>query len=268
MESVRPTLAIVPNFLRTREELEVVLRCLVSLWTTTDSANTVVMVVDDCSPAQDLVDELEIAIHELGFMLHRRPENGGFAKAVNVGLERALDAEADAVLVNADLEFFQHGWLDHMRTRDDSQGRPAAVVGAKLLYPSGLIQHAGIYFSLLKRDWGHRFQYGPADLVEAQVPYRCPVTAALQFIRWETLASVGLYDEGYRMIFEDVDYCLRVFEAGLECVYEPAASAYHLEKYFRSKPSPTIKEWTDTSIERLWSRWGRTNLAPYAPEVL
>ena len=41
------------------------------------------------------------------------------------------------------------------------------------------------------------------------------MTAALQLIRWETLDQVGLYDEGYRLCFEDVDYCLRVFEAGL-----------------------------------------------------
>lgn len=268
MPADRPTLAVVPVYLREAEELDVVLRCLVSLWTSTDSADTVAMIVDDGSPATELVDQLEVAVGELGYMLHRQPENGGFSRAVNVGLQRALDAEADAVLVNADIEFFQHGWLDHMRARLDTQKQPAAVVGARLLYPTGLIQHGGIYFSLLKRDWFHRFHFGPGDLDQAQVPFRCPVTAALQFIRWETLDQVGLYDEGYRMCFEDVDYCLRVFEAGLECIYEPAAAAYHLEKYFRSKPSPTIQQWTEASTQRLWSRWGDTDLSQFIPEVL
>ena len=87
----------------------------------------------------------------------------------------------------------------------------------------------------------HRFQYGPNDLPEALVPCRCPVTAALQLIRHETLETVGIYDEGYRMAFEDVDYCLRVFEAGLECIYEPSVRAFHREKFFRGRPSDTIQ---------------------------
>ena len=50
----------------------------------------------------------------------------------------------------------------------------------------------------------------------------CPVTGAFQYIRPEVLERVGLYDPGFRMACEDVDYDLRVFQAGFECVYEPA----------------------------------------------
>jgi GT2 family glycosyltransferase len=174
----------------------------------------------------------------------------------------------DAVLVNADIEFTQPGWLDLMRARTDTQGRPAAVVGARLLYPNGLIQHAGIFLSPLHRDWLHRFQYGPADLPEAQVPTRCPVTAALQLIRYETLEQIGLYDETYKMCFEDLDYCLRVFEAGLECIYEPTVVATHREKFFRGKADEKIIEWTRESTARMLNRWGRTDLSQWVPEVL
>jgi GT2 family glycosyltransferase len=198
----------------------------------------------------------------------QRPENSGFSTTVNVGLRRALEIGADAVLVNADVEFIDSGWLDRLRARTDTEGRPAAVVGARLLYPSGLIQHAGIFLSLLNRDWMHRYQYGPNDLPEALVPCRCPVTAALQFIRHETLAQVGVYDEGYRMCFEDVDYCLRVFDAGLECIYEPSVRAFHLEKYFRSKPSPTVERWTRESTQRMKALWGHKDLSRWVPEVL
>ena len=264
----RPTLAVVPVFLRSPEELDVVVRCLVSLWTTTDSSDTIAMIVDDGSPRQDLVDQLALAVDELGYMLHRQEENGGFSRAVNVGLRRAHEAEADAVLVNADIEFYQHGWLGHMRSRLDTRKRPAAVVGGRLLYPTGHLQHAGIYFSLLKRNWYHRFHFGPGDLHEAQMPFRCPVTGALQFIRWETLEAIGVYDQGYRMGYEDVDYCLRVFQAGLECIYEPGATAYHLESYFRGRPTPRIAAWQEESAARLWSRWCETDLSPYVPEVL
>jgi GT2 family glycosyltransferase len=114
----------------------------------------------------------------------------------------------------------------------------------------------------------HRFQYGPNDLPEALVPCRCPVTAALQLIRHETLETVGLYDEAYRMCFEDVDYCLRVFDAGLECIYEPSVRAFHHEKYFRSKPSERVRQWTLESTRRMRATWGATDLSRWVPEVL
>ena len=242
------------------------LRCLVSLATTAPDAQ--VMVVDDHSPERGLVASLKVACDELGFELVERPRNSGFSTTVNVGLRRALENEWDAVLVNADIEFIDPGWLDRMRERTDTEGRPAAVVGARLLYPNGSIQHAGVFLSLLNRDWMHRFQYGPNDLPEALVACRCPVTAALQLIRLETLQTVGLYDEGYRMAFEDVDYCLRVFEAGLECIYEPSVRAFHREKFFRGKPSPQIQRWTRQSVHRMKMLWGTKDLARWVPEVL
>jgi GT2 family glycosyltransferase len=253
-------------FLRSPEELDVVLRCLVSLISTAPEAS--VLVVDDHSPDRSLVAALKVACDELGFELEQRAHNAGFSATVNAGLRRALASGADAVLVNADIEFIDSGWLERMRERTDTEGRPAAVVGARLLYANGTIQHAGVFLSLLSRDWMHRFQYGPDDLPEALVACRCPVTAALQFIRHETLVEVGLYDEGYRMCFEDVDYCLRVFDAGLECIYEPSVRAYHLEKYFRSKPSDKVRRWTVESTERMRMLWGNKDLSRWVPEVL
>jgi GT2 family glycosyltransferase len=266
VSTVRPALCVIPAFVRTEEELDVLLRCLVSLRATAPDAE--VLVVDDASPARELVAGLEIACGELRAAFVGKDENSGFSATVNPGLELALAAERDAVLVNADIEFVQAGWLERMRARTDTLGRPAAVVGARLLYPNGLIQHAGIFLSLLKRDWLHRFQYGPADLPEALVPTRCPVTAALQLIRHETLQQVGLYDEQYKMCFEDLDYCLRVFEAGLECIYEPTVVATHREKFFRGKPDPTVHRWMQESTARMLLLWGRHDLSRWVPEVL
>jgi diketogulonate reductase-like aldo/keto reductase len=208
------------------------------------------------------------ACEELGIAFVANDENSGFSRTVNVGLELAHAMEHDAVLVNADIEFPQPGWLENMRDRTDTEGRPAAVVGARLLYPNGLIQHAGVVFSLLNRDWLHRYRFGPANLPEALSTTRCIVTAALQFIRWETLDQIGLYDEGYRLCYEDVDYCLRVFKAGLECIYEPSVVATHHESYFRKKSSPEIKRWTLDSIARMRALWGAEDLSRWVPETL
>jgi GT2 family glycosyltransferase len=262
----RPALCVIPAYLRTPAQLDLLVRCLVSLWRT--APGTEVLVVDDGSPEPALVAQLEVAAQELDFELYRKPENTGFSQTVNVGLRRALETGRDAVLVNADIEFFDEGWLERMQARTDTAGRPAAVVGARLLYPNGLIQHAGIFASLLKRDWIHRYQYGPSDLPEALVACRCPVTAALQLIRHETLETVGVYDERFSMCFEDVDYCLRTFDAGLECIYEPSVRAFHHEMMFRSNPSPKLERWLKESTRYMWSKWGAADVSAWVPEAL
>jgi GT2 family glycosyltransferase len=257
-------LAIVPVYLRTEQDFDVLLRCLVSLVETAPGADA--LVVDDCSPARALVDLLAIACEELGIELIRKPVNGGFSKTVNVGLRRALADGRDGILVNADIEFHQHGWLEAMLERTGTDGEPAAVVGARLLYPNGLLQHAGVYYSLLHRYFSHRFMHGPGDLEEALVPCRCPVTGALQLIRHECMAAIGIYDEAFRMGWEDVDYCLRVFESGRECVYEPAACAIHAESVFRKRVAPGQEDWSARSLELLATKHANTDLSVYMPD--
>ena len=260
---IRPPLAVVPAYLRTPEDLDVLLRCLASLAQTAPEAP--VLVVDDCSPAEDLVDLLDVAAGELGATLVARPANGGFAATVNVGLRRALEDDRDAVLVSPDVEFHAAHWLAAMLARTGTDGGPAAVVGARLLYPNGLLEHAGIYFSLLRRGFAHRFDLGPGELPEALVPWRCPVSGALQLIRHACLADVGLYDEAFHMGWEDVDYCLRVFAAGRECIYEPAACATNAASLFRSRTVRGQEDWERRSLEVLLRKHAGADLSAFVP---
>lgn len=225
MSTTRPVLAVVPVSIASAEQADGLLKCLVSLWSTTEGLDAVV--VDDASPATELVDQLALVLGELGFGIVRLPSPQGRAAAVNVGLRRALDAGQDALVVDPGVELVAPGWLPRLQERTDTEGRPAAVVGARLVYGNGLLQHAGMFFSLLRREFFNRFRYGPADLPEALVPTRCPVSQALVLVRHETLEAVGLLDEALDLGHEGVDHCLRVFAAGLECIYEPAAVARH-----------------------------------------
>ncbi len=261
----RPILAVVPSFIRSAEDMQVLLVCLVTLRETAPHVR--VLVVDDASPAQALVDQLAALAPELGVEVIRRDRNAGFATTTNVGLREALATGADALMVNADMEFVAPGWLEALLARTDTQGRPAAVVGARLLYPSGRLQHAGVYYSLLAREFAHRMHHGPGDLPEALEPCRCPVTAALALVRHETLEAVGLLDEGFDMAAEDMDYCLRVFAAGLECIYEPAAVAVHHESLFRGTPDGPIGERIRRSHRRLHDKHPHTEMAQWMAAV-
>lgn len=260
-----PPLAIVPAYLRDGDDLETLLRCLASLRAT--APNAIVLVVDDASPDAEQAELAAAATAEVDAVHVRNEENLGFAGTVNVGLRAALREGADAVLVNADIEFTAPGWLEALGARADTRGRPAAVVGARLLFANGTIQHGGVYFSLLNRDFFHRFRYAPADLPEALRPTRCPVTAALMLIRHECLEGVGVFDEEFGMAYEDVDYCLRVFASGRECIYEPAAVASHREKAFRDRPSGRAQELAERSARHMWAKHAGTDLSPWVPAI-
>jgi GT2 family glycosyltransferase len=256
---VKP-LAVIPSYLREESDAEL-LRTAVNSIHMTAHRQVDVLVVDDGSPAAELLDTVR------GAEIVAKLENEGFSRTVNVGLRRALEEGRNAILVNADIEFLTPGWVQTMENQLDGSGRRAAVVGALLMYPNGLIQHGGVYFSLLSRTFDHLFKYGPWNLPEALVPATRPVTAALQFIRHECLTNVGLYDEEFRMGWEDVDYCIRVFLSGRECIYQPSVRAFHHEMAFRGRPDEKVQRWTLESFYRLMSKYEGQSFAGLVPTL-
>lgn len=259
-------LVVIPTYMRRESDLDVTLACLRSI-EKTEGGRVDVMVVDDGSPDEGLVAALE-ASSDHSADVHWRKRNDGFSAAVNVGLDLALYDGRDAILVNADVEFMAPGWLDALRDQQRLDGEgPAEVVGGLLCFPNGLIQHAGVYFSLLTRQFDHLHKFGPMNLPEALVPRACPVTAALQFIRLSTLESVGLYDDEFRLGWEDVDYCLRVFMAGGQCVYTPNARAWHHESMFRGRSDAKIATWQRQSFVRLAEKYADTNFVNLVPAI-
>lgn len=259
-------LVVIPTYLTEPEDVETVRTAIDSVRKTEHDAVDI-LVVDDGSPERELVGLLEAQSSQLKFDLHRKDENSGFSKTVNVGLRRCLEEDRDAILLNADMEITTPNWLGHFRATTGSDGDLASVVGAMLLYPDGTIQHAGVYFSLLTRTFDHRYKHGPANLPEALRKEVCPVTAAFMFIRHDCLAEVGIYDEDFKMGWEDVDYCIRTFLAGRQCVYNPNVRGFHYEMKFRGRPNPKIKDWQDQSFVYLIMKYQNQSFADFVPFV-
>ena len=258
-------LVIIPTYLTEESDVAVTKRAIESC-RKTQRSGVEILIVDDGSPDPGLVALLKGAIPELEFEVVEKEENTGFAQTVNVGLERALESGQDAVLFNADLEILTPDWVRACKATTDERGEKAAVIGALLSYPdNGLIQHAGIYFSLLTRDFNHLYQYAPENLPEALTKRVCPVTGAFQYIRHETLEEVGIYDPKFFLGWEDVDYCIRVFLANRRCVYNPNIRALHAESLFRGRPSPKVKEWQEKSFMYLILKHQKLNFADFVP---
>lgn len=220
-------------------------QCLHALAEVTDGVSYEVVVVDNGS-----TDGVETFLRNLGgdVQVIRNEQNLGFSKACNQGA-RAARGEFLVFLNNDTIPL--KGWLaalvDEARAHAD-----VAVVGSKLLFEDGTIQHAGVAFS---REWFlpyHLYRGGNAQAacVSRRRELQC-VTAACMLVRRHVFEQAGGFDEGYRNGFEDVDFCLKVRKLEWKIVYQPKSVLYHLES-----KTPGRKTHEQDNSRRLHERWG------------
>ena len=154
-------------------------------------------------------------------------ENRGFSAACNAGV--AASRGEVLLFLNNDA-FVRPGSVAAMLATlaaDETIG----IVGAKLLYADGSLQHAGL--ALLEGPvsrWWHVHRQLPGSLPDANVARDVlAVTGAALMLRRSLFDTLGGFDEGYVNGWEDVDLCLRGWSRGLRVRYEPRAVIEHLE---------------------------------------
>ncbi len=179
------------------------------------------------------------------------PENTGFAANVNRGL-RATDPRQDVVVLNSDMTA-EPGWLACLQYAA-SRGKDIGVVGGRLLYRDNRIQYAGTVRNLGAPEWfDHRYRFKPANFGPAQVSQLVlAATGACMYIKRELIERIGLFDEAYPMAYEDVDYCVRAWEAGYHVSYAPLAVLYHDESVTRGTE---VREPERESQRVFWGKW-------------
>ncbi len=168
---------------------------------------------------------------------YNKPFN--YSEAINLGV---LQSDSDLVLLlNDDILPIDPHWLGEL-----SQWalRPeVGVVGAKLLRANHTIQHAGIIMGIagfmghlyLNAPEGYHGLLGSADWVRQYLA----LTGACQMMRRKVFDEIGGYDQGYKLAFGDIDFCLRVHEQGYRNIYTPFARLYHYEGVSRGYNTPT-----------------------------
>ena len=177
-------------------------------------------------------------------------ENGrnlGFAGACNVGL-RATETEC-CVLVNQDVAV-DAAWLDGLLNVLTLEG--VGIVGSKLSYPDGTIQHAGATLSYPLAHPDHR-GYREPDRGQWDEPLDVDfVTGASIGLKRSVLDRIGLLDEGfYPGFYEDVDLCQRARAAGYRVVYAPASRAVHHETTSLMREGTDYHRWMGRGRLRL-----------------
>ena len=260
MESV-PTLIIVPVRAERAEDIEPILQTLVSLRATAPEA--MVLVVDDRSPAQH-AQMIEVAADELDCAYVLQQDGEGRSAAFNVGLSAAAEHGMDACLVASGLVLDRPAGSTACAPAPAPTATPAAVAGGAVIEPTGLIRQAGYFFSLFRRDLERAPRPRPGGAARrprrrccARSAPSCSSSAA------SGSSTVGLYDELLDGPHAALDYCLRVSEAGGQCVLRADACAP--ARSSSSTASPTTPT---PAARRLRVKHAGVSFQQWAPEVI
>jgi GT2 family glycosyltransferase len=215
--------------------------CIRSVREKTTYANYEILIVDTGS-VEDETRALYTRLSSDGCLRFlkddRRPFN--YSRVNNVG---AREATGDVlVFLNNDIEVLSGDWLEEMVRW---AVRPEiGCVGAKLVYPDGTLQHAGIIMGM-GGHCSHVYQGGPADhtwgvfgSVDFYRNYLALGGACLA-VRRDLFQSLGGFDEAYELCYSDIALCLEAVQAGLRNVYTPFARLVHHEGGTRGRHFPS-----------------------------
>ena len=219
-----------------------------------------VVVVDDAS-----TDATPQMLESFGDALRvlRLEQNRGYGAACNAGAEIAEGEHL--VFLNNDTEP-QAGWLEALLGYAHAHPE-AEVIGARLLYPTGAVQHAGVVFG--QDGYPHNLYAGlPGDHPAATRARRLQaVTGACMLVCRPAFERVQGFDSGFLNSMEDVDFCLRIGAEGGEVHYCPQATLVHLESATRGHDKRF--EASVALYRERWREWvRRDDLEIYAEDGL
>jgi GT2 family glycosyltransferase len=157
------------------------------------------------------------------------------------------------------MEIVEAGWLGELVRQASRPG--VGAVGARLLFPDGALQHAGVVIGL-DGVAAHVFREVGAEALPTQTHCEralelSAVTGACLLTKRANYWRVGGLDEAnFPIAFNDIDFCLRLRELGLRNVYTPFATLIHHESKSRGKDvSPSEKARFAREIGAFETRW-------------
>jgi GT2 family glycosyltransferase len=220
----------------TKNQLSLLRRCVENVLQKTTYQNYELIVVDNASTDEDAchyLQTIEDKAKEIGSRIRvlRHPGAFNFSAMNNRAVREAACGEY-ICLLNNDTAPLDGAWLGEMMSL--ARRRDVGVVGAKLFYPDGRVQHGGV---MLGVGWGSPAEHPYNGEAENSFGYwgrlqvvqdLSAVTAACLVTRRSVYDEVdGLDEEAFAVAYNDVDYCLKVREAGYLVAWTPFARLLH-----------------------------------------
>lgn len=240
----------------TRDRADLLAPCVDSIVNRSSYDNYEVLIVDNGS-TEEATFQLFNRLPTKRFRILRDESVFNFSSLNNRAVQRANGEYI--CLLNNDIEVLTADWMEEMLSF--SMQPDVGAVGARLWYPSGGLQHAGVILGLvgvsnhvhrnLKR--GELGYFGRAALHQSF----SALTGAALMIRESIYRKVGGLDEELQVTFNDIDFCLRVREAGYRNVWTPYAEMIHHESATRGHDTTPQKRARVAQENLLMKqRWG------------
>jgi GT2 family glycosyltransferase len=218
----------------TRDRIDLLRRCLAAIDGSTYPHRRI-LIVDNDSRDPDTLGDLARQPHRV----LRHPGEFNYSAIVNHAAG-ATDAPY-LLLLNNDTVVRSPGWLEEMLGWCQRDG--IGAVGARLVFADGTVQHDGVGIGIGRVAANLDLGWAAARACSA-------VTAACMLIRREAFEAVGGFDETLPIVFNDVDFCLRLWQAGWRVVFTPRAVLQHDEGSSRGHLAP------EADYRRFCRRWG------------
>ena len=241
----------------TRDGADVLATCIRSIRALTRYPDYEIIIVDNGSVQDDTKRLFAELSADPAIRILPRPEPFNFSRLNNAAAREATGSIL--ALINNDIEVTHENWLSEMVSLAVRQ--KVGCVGAKLSYPDGRLQHAGVVIGL-GGVAGHAHRFAPADdpgyLERLRAVHEVSaVTAACLVIRREVFDAVGGLDEGLAVAFNDVDFCLKVRAAGYLNLWTPSAELIHHESVSRGRDlTPAKAKRFADEYAAMQRRWG------------
>lgn len=247
-----PVTIIIP----TRNRVDLLRNCLAGIAATQYSVIEVIIVDNDSDDPETLAYLQSLDPDH--FKVLRQAGAFNYSAINNRAVEEAHGQLL--CLLNNDIEVVEPNWLWIMAIQ--SLRKDVGAVGARLLYPDGRIQHAGVVTGVGGgAGHAHRFVHPDEEGYfsrHALPQFTAAVTAACLVIQRERFLAVGGLDESnFPVAFNDVDLCLRLNHRGWQSLYEPRATLIHHESVSRGLDQDPIGAARFAgelaALQRLWN---------------
>jgi GT2 family glycosyltransferase len=249
------TTVIIP----TRDRVSLLRTCLDSIAPAVERCGADILVIDNDSADPETIDYLaELPRRSIRILRIEGPFN--FARLNNQAV--AMIDNNVLCLLNNDIEASSDDWLEEMLTRLAEPD--VGAVGALLTWPGGVVQHGGVVLGMnfaATHAYTDRFSDDPGFVDQLLVAHECSaLTAACLATRRSDYLAVGGMDEArFAVAFNDVDYCLRLRQAGKRIVFTPHAKLVHAESASRGKDDRADRrDRFERELSLLRARWGET----------
>jgi len=226
-----------------RDHIEMTRECVEAIRRHTKGVTYEIILLDNfsTSPEAEMFTAEQANLPHIKVLRIAEPFN--YSRINNIGARAA--AHGFLLLLNNDVFVSGDAWLRVMLDECLAEPRVGAV-GAKLLYPGGAVQHAGVVLGVGGvADHAFRGIQGdaPGYVMHAMTAQEVSaVTGACMLVRREAFEAVGGFDEHHLTIaFNDIDLCVKMTQAGWKIVLTPDAVAEHRESMSRGDDTDPVK---------------------------